>query len=281
MSVSEPRQENAQTGRGSRRPSTSLVLALLSVPLLVLLALPLVGLVASAPLATLADRLSEATARSAIWVSVVTSSMTVCIAIVFGTPLGYLLARSAFAGRRIVETLVELPMVLPPSVAGVALLVAFGRRGLFGEYLARFGVEVAFTSVAVVLAQLFVAAPYYVRAAAGAFARIDRDLEHAAEVLGASRLRVFTRITIPLVWPSLLGGIVMTWARALGEFGATIIFAGNYPGRTQTMPLAIYIGFEIDLGTALALATVLLAFSFTVLIASKHFLARDDWQSRT
>jgi len=271
-----------KSSSGDPNGRTSALLAILSVPLLALLVIPLVALVVMAPFGSLAERLVEPTARAAILVSLATSTATVGVTILVGTPLGYLLARRSFPGRSVVESFVELPMVLPPSVAGVALLVAFGRRGLVGEYLStHLGVELAFTTVAVVLAQLFVAAPYYVRSAMGAFARVDRDLEHAARVLGASGRRVFWRITVPLVWPSLIGGIVMTWARALGEFGATIIFAGNYPGRTQTMPLAIYIGFEIDLATAVALATLLLAVSFTILVATKHLLADDSWQSRS
>jgi molybdate transport system permease protein len=151
---------------------------------------------------------------------------------------------------------------------------------MFGPALAEVGFEPAFTTAAVVLAQFFVASPYYVKASSGAFARVDRDLEQAAQVLGAGEWRVFRRITVPLVWPSLLGGAVMAWARALGEFGATIIFAGNYPGRTQTMPLAIYVGFELDLDVALTLAVVLLTVSAAVLAVARLLLARDRWPIR-
>jgi molybdate transport system permease protein len=160
-------------------------------------------------------------------------------------------------------------MLLPPSVAGVALLVAFGRRGLLGPALDGVGIQIAFTQVAVIMAQVFVASPFFVKAAISAFAAVDRELEQAAAVDGASPLGAFWRITLPLSASALFGGVVMTWARALGEFGATIIFAGNFPGRTQTMPLAIYIGFEIDLRVALTLSAILLAIAFTVLLVVK------------
>ena len=163
-------------------------------------------------------------------------------------------------------------MVLPPSVAGIVLLLAFGRRGLLGAYLSAAGIDIAFTSVAVVLAQLFVAAPFYVKAAISAFGGVDRDLEQAAALDGASGWGIFRHVTVPLAWPVLFGGAVMSWARALGEFGATIIFAGNFPGRTQTMPLAIYIGFELELSRALTLSVILLVISFLVLFVVKGLL---------
>jgi molybdate transport system permease protein len=172
------------------------------------------------------------------------------------------------------DTLIDLPMVLPPAVAGIALLLAFGRRGLFGQYLNDMGIDIAFTQTAVVLAQLFVAAPFYVKAAAVGFAAIDQELEQAAALDGANGWQIFRLITLPLAWTALLGGAVMTWARALGEFGATIIFAGNFPGRTQTMPLAIYLGFELDLNIALTLAVILLAVSFLVLLVIKGLLGQ-------
>ncbi len=166
-------------------------------------------------------------------------------------------------------------MVLPPSVAGIALLVAFGRRGLLGQYLSVVGIELAFTQTAVVLAQLFVAAPFYIKAAAAGFAAVDRELEQAAALDGATAFQVARYVTVPLAWTALFGGIVMTWARALGEFGATIIFAGNFIGRTQTMPLAIYQGFEQELSVALTLSVILLAVSFAVLFVVKGVLRRQ------
>jgi molybdate transport system permease protein len=248
------------------------LLALFASPLLLFLAFPLLALCVRVNVADLASSLFEEPAASAVVLSLATSSLAAGLAILFGTPLAYALGRYRFPGRGVIDTLVDLPMVLPPAVAGVALLVAFGRRGVLGAYLTAAGIDIAFTQTAVVLAQLFVAAPYYVRAAAGAFARVDRDLEEAAALDGAGGWGVVRYVTIPLVWPTLFAGAVMTWARALGEFGATIIFAGNFPGRTQTMPLAIYIGFEIALGTALTLAVVLLAISATVLVTAKWVL---------
>jgi molybdate transport system permease protein len=271
---------NSSDARDARRHGTesrltTVTLALLAAPLIVLLAIPIVALVVRAPLAAFAEHVMTPTAIEAVRLSFVTSTITAILAVALGTPWGYLLARRQFPGRGALETLVELPMILPPSVAGVALLIAFGRRGVLGSSLAELGFEPAFTTTAVVMAQLFVAAPFYVKAATGAFARIDRDLEQAAQVLGAGWWRVFRRITVPLAWPTLLGGAVMAWARALGEFGATIIFAGNYPGRTQTMPLAIYLGFELDIGLALTLAILLLAISGVVLGVVKILLSRQ------
>jgi molybdate transport system permease protein len=174
--------------------------------------------------------------------------------------------------------LIDLPTVLPPAVAGVALLLAFGRRGLLGSYLEAAGLHIAFTQTAVVIAQTFISAPLFIKAAIVGFGAVERELEQAASLDGASRWEVFRHITIPLAWTALLSGAVLAWARALGEFGATIIFAGNFPGRTQTMPLAIYIGFELDLGVAITLSIILVGFSFLVLIAVKALLYRPAHQ---
>ncbi len=255
-----------------RRRLNRLVLALMAAPLLAFVFLPLASLILRTGLDALSVNLWNAAVLQAAALSMATSATATLLTIGFGTPLAYLLARYQFPGRTLVETLLELPMVLPPAVAGVALLMAFGRRGVLGVHLSDLGVEIAFTQAAVVLAQCFVAAPFYVRAAVAGLAQIDRDAEQAAAVDGAGPWIVFTRITLPLVWPALFGGAVMTWARALGEFGATIIFAGNFPGRTQTMPLAIYIGFELDLYVALTLSIILLACSFSVLLIVKGLL---------
>jgi len=208
----------------------------------------------------------------AIRLSFLSTAMTAFLTLFFGTPVAYLLARKRFPGRTALDALIDMPVVLPPAAAGVALLIAFGRRGVLGSFLG--GVEIPFTLAAVVLAQLFVSSPYYIKSASAGFASINRELEQAAEVDGASRIQVFRTIILPLALPAIVGGIVMTWARALGEFGATMIFAGNFPGRTQTMPLAIYIGFEIDLDVALVLALILLAVSFFVLALVKGLLSQ-------
>jgi len=215
-------------------------------------------------------RLDDETATllgQALRLSLVTSLVTMAIVIALGTPLAYLLARRRSLGARLVDTLIDLPIVLPPAVAGIALLTAFGRRGVVGQWLADVGITVGFTTTAVVMAQVFVAVPFFVRAAKSGFARVDRDLEAAASDLGASPPRVFWSVTLPLAGPGLAAGAVLAWARALGEFGATIMFAGSFPGTTQTMPLAIYGRFSAgDLHAALLLAVALLASSLLVLL---------------
>jgi molybdate transport system permease protein len=250
-------------------------LLLLSLPMLGFLLLPLLALLLRIPLAQLLANLANPEIVQAISLSMITTAITVVLTVLLGTPVAYLLARRRFRGRNALDTLIDLPMVLPPSVAGIALLVAFGRRGLLGQYLSVLGVELAFTTNAVILAQLFVAAPFYIKAAAAGFAGVDRELEQAAALDGAGPLQVFRYVTAPLAWTALFGGAVMTWARALGEFGATIIFAGNFVGRTQTMPLAIYQGFEQDLNVALTLSVILLAVSFAVLFLVKGVLRQQ------
>jgi molybdate transport system permease protein len=212
------------------------------------------------------------TLHQALKLSLVTSLLTLTVSLALGTPLAYLLARRRFRGARLVDTLVDLPVVLPPAVAGIALLMAFGRYGLVGRILDRAGFSIGFTTVAVVLAQLFVAVPYYVRAAKSGFARVERGLEEAAADLGAPPSRVFRSVTLPLALPGLAAGAVLAWARALGEFGATIMFAGNLPGITQTMPLAVYARFSAgDLRSALLLALTLLGASMLILLGARLF----------
>ncbi len=206
--------------------------------------------------------------RDALILSTWTSLVALAVIVTFGTPLAYVLARWRFPGNRIVDALIDLPIILPPAVAGIALLTAFGRRGILGEPLERLGLTLGFSTAAVVIAQVFVSAPFYIRTARAGFLRIDRTLEEAAGDLGASPLRVFWRVTLPLCRGSLLAGGVLAWARALGEFGATIMFAGNRQGVTQTMPLAIYERFGAgDLPAALVLSAILLAASVSFLIA--------------
>lgn len=261
-------------GLRQREQQQTFFLLLLSLPLILFLLIPLVALLLRLTPAALLEHLVQRQVAQAIGLSMATTTLTLGITLLVGTPVGYLLARREFRGRQVLDTLVDLPMVLPPAVAGIALLLAFGRRGLFGQYLSSAGIDIAFTQTAVVLAQLFVASPFYVKAAAAGFAGIDSDLEQAAALDGANHWQIFRLITLPLAGTTLLGGAVMTWARALGEFGATIIFAGNFPGRTQTMPLAIYLGFELDLNVALTLAVILLAASFLVLLVVKGLLGQ-------
>jgi len=251
---------------------------LLSLPLLGFLFLPILALLLRADPARLLANLGDEQVLQAVGLSLRTTLISVALTIVFGTPVAQLLARRRLRFRRAIDTLIDLPTVLPPSVAGVALLIAFGRRGVFGGALEDLGIQVAFTQIAVVLAQTFVAAPYYIKTAANAFAHIDAEIEEAAAIDGANGWQVFRHLIVPLSWSALISGSVMTWARALGEFGATIIFAGNFPGRTQTMPLAIYLGFEIDLDVALTLSVILIGLSFLALTIVKGALRRDSQQ---
>jgi len=252
---------------GTRRLSLPLLLGGAAAGLLVLLlAVPLVALVwRTLQLGALGPALHNPTVIAALQLSLLTACASLAVALVLGTPLAYALARVPFPGRGAVEALVEVPIVLPPAVAGIALLMAFGRRGLLGAALAEAGISLAFTTAAVVVAQCFVAVPFYVRSARAGFQGVDRELEQTAYTLGESPLGTFWRVTVPLASPSLLAGGVLCWARALGEFGATIMFAGSFRGRTQTMPLAIYGALESDLGAALALGTILVAVSVAVL----------------
>lgn len=247
-------------------------LALAALPLLLFLLAPVAALVLQVDVGHLRADLANSQVRQAITLSVTTTVATTVVSVLSGTPLAYLLARRRFPGWGLLDTLIDLPMVLPPAVAGIALLVTFGRQGLVGQYLLPLGITIPFTPVAVILAQTFVAAPYYVKAAATGFRAIERELEQAAAIDRASPAQIFASVTLPLAAPALLGGAIMTWARALGEFGATIIFAGNFPGRTQTMPLAIYLGFQVDLGVAVSLAAILLTTSFLVLFLVKGAL---------
>ncbi len=228
--------------------------------LVLLLTLPIVALVATARGADFRLAIDRGMI-DALALSLASTALAALLVVVLGTPLAYWLARRSGPLARVVEALVTLPAVTPPAVAGVALLAAFGRSGLFGSALAAIGIGLPFTPAAVVMAQLFVAAPFYVLPAAGAFREIDDDLLFTARSLGAGPLRVFGRIAVPLALPALLSALAVAWARALGEFGATLVFAGNLPGMTQTLPIAIYATMEGDLGPARAMAIVLLAWA--------------------
>ncbi|MCX5689267.1 MAG: ABC transporter permease [Planctomycetota bacterium] len=241
-------------------------LLLLSLPLLLLLAVPILMLVARTTPAAVLHELSSPETQDAIRLSLLTSGVALVVSMLLGAPLAYWLARSPSRSAMLVQTLVDLPTVLPPSVAGVALLLAFGRNGPLGGWLESLGVEIAFTPVAVVMAQVFVASPYFVRAARAGFASVQGEVREAALIDGASGFRLFRHVVAPLAARSIGAGAAMCWSRAVGEFGATIIFAGNMQGRTQTMPLAVYLGFEHGLDRALVLSTVLIAMSLLVLL---------------
>ena len=247
---------------------------LLSLPLLLFIVIPLLALFLRTSFADFFATLNQTQVIQAVRLSFLSSISATAVTIIAGTPVAYLLAQRRFRFRNLIDTIIDLPTVLPPSVAGVALLMAFGRRGLFGPFLAAVGVNIPFTFGAVILAQTFVAAPYYVKAAAIGFAGIELELKQAAALDGANRWQIFRYVILPLSWMALVSGGVMTWARALGEFGATILFAGNFQGKTQTMPLAIYVGFETDLNVALTLSIILVCFSFLTLMIVKRILHR-------
>lgn len=253
-------------------------------PYLLFLLLPLAALLGGTNLGMIAASLRQTAVRQAISLSTVTSLICLALTILVGSPVAYYLARRRGRWHRVVDALVDLPTVLPPAVAGVALLMAFGRNGLLGGWLGSVGIALPFTTAAVVLAQMFVAAPLYIKSAALGFGAVDDELRNAAAMDGASRWQIFWNIHVPLAGVSLISGGVMTWARALGEFGATIIFAGNFPGRTQTMPLAIYLGFEMDFSIALVLSTILILLSFLAILSVKlllyHTLAAADDRSK-
>jgi molybdate transport system permease protein len=236
--------------------------------------IPLLGLLARAPITELGELLRGPAIGPALRLSLVVSLAAVALSLAIGFPLAWVLARYRFAGRRLVRALVTLPMVLPPVVAGVALLAGLGRRGLLGGVLESLGIELAFTTTGAVLAAAFVAAPFFIVTCEAALEGVDRRLEDAAATLGATRLRILWTVTLPTIRPSLLAGLALCWARALGEFGATITFAGNYPGRTQTMPLAVYEALQSDPDGALLLSLILLAISLAVLIALRGRLVR-------
>jgi molybdate transport system permease protein len=236
-------------------------------------AIPLLGLLWRAPWRSTWDVLTDPTARQALRLSIETSLAATGVAVVLGTPLAYVQARFAYPGRSLVRALVLLPMVLPPVVGGIALLLALGRRGLVGQYLDDAGVHLPFHVPGAVLAEVFVAMPFLVLTLEAGFRSADRRLEEAARSLGASPLRVFRRVTLPMVRPSLVAGALLCWARALGEFGATIAFAGNTPGKTQTLPLFVYTTLQGDNpDAAIILSLVLLSVSLLVLVAM-----RDRW----
>ena len=267
-----PSRRRRADGRRTRErlPWPALVLAGCAVAFF---ALPFIGLLWRAPWGQLGDVLGRSSVRDALWLSMKTSLASTVVSVVLGVPLAWQLARVDFPGRGVVRALATLSMVLPPVVGGVALFASFGRRGLFGRYLDEwFGFGLPFTTAGVVVAQTFVAMPFLVLTVEAALRQLDPRIEEAARTLGGGRWYVFSRVTLPTIRPALIAGAVLAWARALGEFGATITFAGNFPGRTQTMPLATYLALETDPDEAIMIALVLIAVSFAVLVG-----LRDQW----
>jgi len=236
-------------------------------------ALPLIGLLRRASWGTLVQDLTTRESLTALRLSLVCSLGATALSVLFGLPLAWVLARVAFPGRALVRGLVLLPLVLPPVVGGVALLSAFSRRGIVGEYLYDwFGIQLTFTTAGAILAETFVALPFFVITVEAGLRSMDRRYEDAATTLGATPFTVFRRVTFPLIAPTVIAGAVLSWARALGEFGATITFAGNIIGRTQTLPLAVYLQLESNPDVAVALSLVLLVVSLSVIVA-----LRDRW----
>ncbi len=248
-------------------------LAALAALFALFLGLPIVTLLARAVLdGSLAAAIVSPAVLGALSLSLVTTAISLAITVVFGLPLAFVMARRQFRGKGWLEAIVDLPIVLPPSVAGLALLLVFGRRGLLAEPFEFLGVSIPFTTVAVILAQTFVSAPFFIRSARTGIAGVDRDLEDAARVDGASERQLFRSVTVPLASAALAAGLVMTWARSLGEFGATIMFAGNVAGRTQTLPLVVYAEFQGgDLDASIAAAAILVIAAFGVLVAVRVF----------
>ncbi|KMS83884.1 MULTISPECIES: molybdate ABC transporter permease subunit [Streptomyces] len=268
------RARRRRVGAGSRR-GAPLPLLLPGVLALAFLLLPLLALLVRAPWRGLPDQLSSAEVWQALQLSLVSATAATAVSLVLGVPLAWLLARTEFPGRGLVRALVTLPLVLPPVVGGVALLLALGRNGVIGQWLdAWFGITLPFTTTGVVIAEAFVAMPFLVISVEGTLRAADPRYEEAATTLGASRFTAFRRVTLPLIAPGIAAGAVLAWARALGEFGATITFAGNFPGRTQTMPLAVYLALQNDPEAAISLSLVLLTVSIAVLAG-----LRDRWMT--
>ncbi|HTK07709.1 MAG TPA: ABC transporter permease [Ktedonobacteraceae bacterium] len=256
------------------------IFALLASTFLLFIAIPLVSLLFHEPPAQVWAALLQPDIFQALQLSLVTTTLSTVLAALFGLPVAYVLARYAFPGHAILEILVTLPTVLPPVVAGVALLLAFGRVGLIGHYLAPSGITIPFTTVAVVMAQTFVAAPFFINSARAGLEQLDKRYEQAAYTLHASPFYTFRRVVLPLIRPALFSGLGLAWTRSLGEFGATITFAGNFPGVTQTMPIAVYMASESDLDTAIALSILLLAVSFGLLLALRLIRPTLDGERR-
>ncbi|MGY1638443.1 molybdate ABC transporter permease subunit [Geodermatophilus sp. SYSU D00742] len=254
-------------------PAPLLVPALLAVAFLVL---PLAGLVIRTPWADLPGQLAQPAVGQALRLSLVSATLATAVSLLLGVPLAWVLARSRIRGRSVLRALVTVPLVLPPVVGGVALFLVLGRQGIVGRWLDQaFDVTIPFTTTAVVIAETFVAMPFLVISVEGALRAADARFEDAAATLGADRWTTFRRVTLPLVAPGIAAGAVLCWARALGEFGATITFAGNFPGTTQTMPLAVYLALQRDPDAAIVLSLVLLVVSLATLL-----LLRDRWLSR-
>lgn len=249
-------------------------LALVICMTMAFIALPIASLFLKSPLDATLRSIQDPVVVDALQLSLMTSTLTTLIVVLMGTPVAYVNARFSYPGKEIVDSLIDLPVIMPPAVAGIALLMAFGRMGILGHYLNAFGLSIAFTTLAVIIAQVFVSSPFYIRQARTSFEDVDLSFENAARTLGASRVYTFFHVILPIAINGLISGAIMAFARSLGEFGATIMFAGNFQGRTQTMPLAIYTAMQGDLDVALCLALILVAISFLVIALVKTLTRR-------
>jgi molybdate transport system permease protein len=267
--------QNAKPTGTLKRTARSLIIFLLFGMVVAFVGLPIAALFLHVTLSGFLNSFSTELVVEALKLSLLTTLSTLSIVVLYGTPVAYYNARHSYHGKRIIETLIDIPIVLPPAVAGIALLLAFGRRGLLGQYFGVLGINIAFTTIAVVMAQIFVSAPFYIRQATTSFEDVDPEYERAARTLGASSTESFFRVTVPIALNGLVSGALMTWARALGEFGATILFAGNFQGVTQTMPLAIYTALDSDLDAAVYVAIILVLVSFAVIISVKMLSFRE------
>ncbi len=253
-----------------REPAGQVLMLLLAGVLGLVLALPLVALALRVPAATLLQQLATPRVLEALRLSLVTSTVATLAALVLGLPMAHLLATRRFPGQRVLEVLLDLPLVIPPTVAGLALLMAFGRAGLLGGMLTAAGISLPFTTAGVVLAQVFMAVPLFVGAARAGFAAVDPRYLDAAATLRAGELRTLWRVRLPLALPSLVAGLAMAWARALGEFGATITFAGNLAGTTRTVPLEVYLLLQENLDAAATLSLLLVVMAAVLLAAMRQ-----------
>lgn len=258
----------------TREVALKAVLAFLLTLALTFIALPVIALFLKSPLDTIFRSLHDPVVIDALRLSLTTSTITTIMVVIMGTPIAYVSARFHYFGKEIADSLIDLPVIMPPAVAGIALLMAFGRMGIVGHYLSAFGISIAFTTLAVIIAQVFVSSPFYIRQARTSFEDVDLAFENAARTLGASQVYTFFHVILPIAMNGLISGAIMAFARSLGEFGATIMFAGNFQGRTQTMPLAIYTAMQGDLDVSLCLSIILVAFSFVVIIIVKTMTRR-------
>src|SRR5512137_1717766 len=249
-------------------------LAILLTLALTFIALPVVALFLKSPPDTILRSLHDPLVLDALRLSLTTSTITTITVVIMGTPIAYVSARFQYFGKELADSLIDLPVIMPPAVAGIALLVAFGRMGIVGHYLNGFGISIAFTTLAVIIAQVFVSSPFYIRQARTSFEDVDLAFENAARTLGASRVYTFFHVILPVALNGLISGAIMAFARSLGEFGATIMFAGNFQGRTQTMPLAIYTAMQGSLDVSLCLALILVVISFVVIALVKMLTHR-------